>query len=91
MAKQTNMDIKRNPNATAPVFEFMIPSSEFDVDAKVGERGNLTIPVEIVAQSDGMVTFRKVDSISSVGTFRSETSNEMRERLLKSEPITEEE
>ena len=91
MAKQTNMDVRRNPSATTPIMEFMVPVSEIDMDLKVGERGNLRIPVEIVAVSDGMVTFRKVNSITSEGTFRPETTNEMRSRLLEQEPIKEDE
>jgi hypothetical protein len=83
------MDIRKNPTATVPVMEFMVPVSELDMELKEGERGKLLIPVEIVAVSDGMVTFRKMDSITAQGTFRRETSNEMRQRLLKDEPIKE--
>lgn len=89
MAKQTNMDTHRNPNATTPVMEFMVPISEIDMELSAGERGKLLIPVEVVAVSDGMVTFRKMDSMTAQGTFRQETANEMRDRLLKDEPIEE--
>lgn len=90
MAKQTNMDIRNNPSATVPIMEFMVPVSEFDMDIKKGQRGRLDIPVEIVDVSDGMVTFRKTDSISAPGTFHDETVNEMRSRLQKDEKIQDE-
>jgi hypothetical protein len=86
---QTNMDIKKNPNATVPVMEFMIPISEFDMEVKAGERGKIILPIEVVAVNDGMITFRKMDSITAHGTFHKETVNEMRERLMKDEPIEE--
>ena len=89
MPKQTNMDTKNNPTATVPIMEFMVPVSELDMELKEGERGKLLIPVEVVALSDGMVTFRKMKSITAEGTFRRETTNEMRERLLEAEPIKE--
>lgn len=91
MPKQTNMDTKKNPTATVPVMEFMVPVSELDMELKAGERGKLLIPVEVVAVNDGMVTFRKMKSITAEGTFRRETTNEMRERLLEAEPIKEDE
>lgn len=90
MAKQTNMDTKANPTATTPIMEFMVPVSELDMELKTGERGKLLIPVEVVALSDGMVTFRKMNSITAEGTFRKETTNEMRTRLLDADKITEE-
>jgi hypothetical protein len=83
------MDVKKNPTATVPVMEFMVPISELDMELKAGERGKLLIPVEVVAVNDGMVTFRKMKSITVEGTFRRETTNEMRERLLEAEPIKE--
>lgn len=87
---QTNMDIKKNPTATVPVMEFMVPVSEIDMSLKEGQRGTLSIPVEIIAVGDGMVTFRKTDSITASGTFHDETVNEMRGRLLQDEKIKEE-
>ena len=87
---QTNMDIKKNPTATVPVMEFSVPVSEIDMSLKVGQRGRLDIPVEIIAVNDGMVTFRKTDAVNAQGTFHDETVNEMRSRLLKDEKITEE-
>lgn len=89
MPKQTNMDVRKNPMATVPIMEFMVPVSELDMELKEGERGKLLIPVEVVALGDGMVTFRKMKSITAAGTFRRETTNEMRERLLEAEPIKE--
>lgn len=90
MAKQTNMDTKANPTATTPIMEFMVPVSELDMELKEGERGKLLVPVEVVAVSDGMVTFRKMSSITAEGTFRKETLNEMRTRLEDQDKITEE-
>jgi hypothetical protein len=86
---QTNMNIKKHPNATTPVMEFMIPLSEFGMEVAPGDRGNLNIPVEVMAIADDMITFRKMDSITTQGTFRKETANDMRERLLKDAPITD--
>lgn len=90
MPKQTNMDVRKNPTATVPVMEFMVPISELDMELKEGERGKLLVPVEVVAISDGMVTFRKMNSITAEGTFRRETTNEMRTRLMDQDKITEE-
>lgn len=87
---QTNMDVKGNPNATVPIMEFMVPMSEMAMSLKEGERGKLLVPVEVVAINDGMVTFRKMNSITAEGTFRRETANEMRTRLLQDEKIKEE-
>ena len=87
---QTNMDIKKNPTATVPVMEFSVPISEIDMSLKVGQRGKLDIPVEIIAVNDGMVTFRKTDSVTASGTFHDETVNELRTRLLADEKIKEE-
>lgn len=87
---QTNMDIKGNPSATAPVMEFMVPKAEFDMEVSIGDRGKLLVPVEVVAISDGMMTFRKMDNLTAQGTFRKETTSEMRDRLLKDQKITEE-
>ena len=89
MPKQTNMDIRKNPTATVPIMEFMVPISEMDMELKEGERGQLNVPVEVVSISDGMVTFRKMDSITAEGTFHRETTNEMRDRLLRDQKITE--
>jgi hypothetical protein len=84
------MDVKGNPNATVPIMEFMVPMSEMAMSLKEGERGKLLVPVEVVAINDGMVTFRKMNSITAEGTFRRETANEMRTRLLQDEKIKEE-
>ena len=86
----TNMDTKANPSATTPIMEFMVPKAEIDMELAQGERGKLLIPVEVVAISDGMVTFRKMDNLTAQGTFRRETTNEMRDRLIKDQKIKEE-
>lgn len=80
---QTNMDTKKNPTATVPVMEFMLPMSEVDASLSTGQLGSILIPVEVVSVSDGMVTFRKNAAVSTEGNFRSETTAEMRERILK--------
>ncbi|MGD9724881.1 MAG: hypothetical protein AB7V39_00535 [Nitrospiraceae bacterium] len=79
---QTNMDVKKNPNATAPVLEFILSESEVDDNLKVGQHGSLNIPVEVVSVGDGMYTFRKTEKAVSAG-FKEETLDEERARLIR--------
>lgn len=79
---QTNMDIKNNKEATAPIMEFMLPKSEVDADLKVGQHGKITIDVEVISIGDGMISFRK-ESNAVAGRFSEETIPEMRGRIIK--------
>jgi len=85
-----NMDPQNKPDAKVPVFEFKVPKSEIDADLKVGDLGKLLIPVEVVADSDDSYTFRKKKLITVEGTFRPETVNEMRDRLIEKQKDDEE-
>lgn len=77
----TNMDINKNRNATAPVFEFTLPQSEVGAPLEVGMRGSIIVPVEVVAMTNSAVTFRKRLSASLGDDFKPETSDEMKERI----------
>ena len=78
---QTNMDIKKNPNATAPVFEFTLPKHEIDADMKMGDHGEIIVPVEVVAVSESAITFRKDSSARTDKKFGPQTSQEMRKKM----------
>ena len=79
----TNMDIKSNPEANAPVFEFRLPQSEVDMELQVGELGTIVIPVEVVSKADDTYTFRKTSAAVAEGNFRPETLSDARKRLIK--------
>lgn len=87
----TNMDIKANPNAVNPVFEFRVPMSEVDMNLEVSERGKLIVPVEVISKTDNMYTFRKTDAAVPEGNFRPESLSDERERLIKKQKETKSE
>ena len=76
-----NMDPQDRSNSTTVVSEFQLPVSEVDAQLKVGERGKLVLPVEVVAVTDGSITFRKVKSATIEGGFRPETLDDMKMRI----------
>jgi len=78
---QTNMDIRKNPEATTPVFEFTLPKHEIDADLKMGDHGEVIVPVEVVAVTGSDVTFRKVASARTDQKFGPTSSAEMREKM----------
>ena len=78
---QTNMDNQKNPTATAPVLEFSIPDNEVEEGLKVGDKGELIIPVEVVSKGDGITTYRKSGAAKSERRFREESITEMRDRI----------
>lgn len=78
----TNMDNKKNPNATTPILEFTLPKNECDVDAQTGDHGEIRLKVEIIAETPDSFTFRKKDKAVAEGNFRPEGAKEMRERLI---------
>ena len=82
---ETNMDIRKNPDATAPVLEFSLPKHEIDTDLAVGEFGEVILPVEVVAVSGSMVTFRKTKSARADATFHDESLTQMRDRMTANE------
>lgn len=77
----TNMDINKNKNATAPVFEFTLPKSEVDADVAVGEFGEVSIPVEVIAIEGESITFRKNGKAEAEDMFKPEPLSNMRERM----------
>lgn len=77
----TNMDINKNKTATVPVFEFMLPKSEIMADLAVGEFGEISIPVEVVAVEKDTVTFRKNGPAEAEDVFKPEPLHQMRERI----------
>jgi len=81
MANDTNMDTNENKEATVPVLEFRLPTNEIDLEAAVGDRGVIMIPVEVIAKNDGSFTFRKSGIASAEGEFRGATLDEMRDKI----------
>lgn len=77
----TNMDIKKNNESTSDVFEFELPKNEVEQDLEVGERGNMVIPVEVIAVKSSSYVFRKTKKASTEGIFKPESTSEMRERI----------
>lgn len=76
----TNMDVNKNKTATVPVLEFRLPVSEVDAPLKMGQAGNIVIPVEVVEVSDGMIMFRKIGK-AEADDFHEEPLSKMRERI----------
>ena len=76
-----NMSPSDNKDTTTVVSEFQLPVSEIDAQLKVGERGKLVLPVEVVAVTDGSITFRKIKSATIEGGFRPETLDDMKLRI----------
>lgn len=62
--------------------EFSVPVSEFDKEVTVGDVGSLMVPVVVVSLTDGVVTLRKANNVKPEGTFRPETMDEMRKRII---------
>lgn len=79
---ETNMDTRKNPEATVPVMEFRLPFGEIDMELEVGELGQIVVPVEVISKADGSYTFRKTGKAASDGNFRPEALTDMRKRLL---------
>lgn len=86
----TNMDIKKNPNATTPVFEFTLPTNELEADMEVGEVGEVIVPVEVIQKSSSSITFRKLRSARAEKSFRKESLSDMRSRIgVVEDPMNE--
>lgn len=82
MASQNiNMDINKNPDAASPVLEFTLPKHEIGADLKVGDLGQVVIPVEVIAFGTESITFRKAKAAKTEGSFRSESLDDMRNRM----------
>lgn len=81
MPNDTNMDTNENRSATVPVLEFRLPTNEVEIEAAVGDRGIIMIPVEVVAKNDGSFTFRKTGKAEAEGEFREMNLDEMREEI----------
>jgi hypothetical protein len=77
----TNMDINKNKDVTVPVFEFMLPKSEVQADLTVGEYGEISIPVQIIAVDKDSVTFRKNGPAIAEDMFKPEPLHQMRDRM----------
>ena len=77
----TNMDVKKNKDATSPVFEFTLPNSELESVFKVGEKGEVIIPVEVVSADSTSTTFRKIMSARTDKHFQAESAMDMRDRI----------
>lgn len=75
-----NMNSKQFPNATAPILEFVLPKHEIGQDLKVGQLGEVTIPVEVVAISEDTISFRKAKAAKAT-TFKDESLDDMRNRI----------
>lgn len=78
---QTNMDNKKNPNASVDVFEFTLPKNEVDQALDVGSFGEVMIPVEVLSVGEKTYTFRKRASAHTDKPFQDEPLAVMRERI----------
>jgi hypothetical protein len=78
MSKQTDM----TGSEDKPLMDFMIPESEVDQEVTVGDVGHILVPVVVVSRNDGMICFRKTNNIKPEGSFRPETIDEMRKRII---------
>jgi hypothetical protein len=65
-----NMDNKENQDAEMPVMEFTLPANELDAMVKVGQKGEVMIPVEVIATGDNSVTLRKIGAASADKHFQ---------------------
>lgn len=63
--------------------EFSIPNTELNAEMEVGDRGRLSLDVEVIGQVDGRTVFRKHDKATAEGNFKPENAKQMRERLIK--------
>lgn len=77
----TNMDLRRPSNADGPQLEFTLPLNEIDESLEVGQRGEVTIPVEITEVGQTHVSFRKVGKASSPMSFKDESLSAMEARI----------
>jgi len=77
----TNMDTKNNQDATEPVFEFTLPQNELDAPLAVGECGEVSIPVEVVAVGKDGVTLRKYGKAKTTEDFKEMSSSQIREKV----------
>ena len=65
--------------------EFSIPDTELGAEMLVGDRGRLSIDVEVIGQIEGCTIFRKHNKAKAEGNFRPENAKQMRERLVEKE------
>lgn len=77
----TNMDTKKNPEATEPVFEFTLPNNELDASLAVGDCGEVAIPVEVVAVGKEGITLRKYGKAKTTEDFKEMSSSQIREKI----------
>lgn len=65
-----NMDNMEHEDATSPILEFTVPSAEIDSDLKMEQKGEVIIPVEVIAKGDTSITFRKIGIIRTDKHFQ---------------------
>jgi hypothetical protein len=63
--------------------EFSIPNTELNADMEVGDRGTLSIEVEVIGQIEGCTVFRKHNKVKAEVNFKPENAKQMRERLIE--------
>lgn len=69
--------------------EFCIPDSELNADMETGDRGTLSIEVEVIGRIEGKTIFRKHNKAKAEGNFKPENAKQMRERITEKTPETE--
>jgi len=69
--------------------EFCLPKSEVNADLAVGEFGNLTIQVEVIAVESDEIKFRRHGEAKADGAFKAESLEQMRERIGVAEDLEE--
>ena len=69
--------------------EFSIPAGEIDAPLQTGDLGKISLHVEVIGTTDGLIHFRKHKKAITDGNFKPEGANDMRERLLEKQDAEE--
>lgn len=75
------MDLKKPSNPDGPQLEFSLPINEVGGVVSVGDKGKITIPVEVTQSKDGMVSFRKAGKAESTDNWKQMSLDEERQTL----------
>lgn len=76
-----NMDNIENPEATMPVMEFTVPTTEVDGMMDIGQVGEIIIPVEVISRDKTSITFRKAGAARTDKHFQQESAKDMRKKV----------
>ena len=80
MADNTNMDLNRPSKEDGPQLEFTLPIFEVGQDLQVGQKGDVTVPVEVTQVVNGIASFRKRGTASGAN-FRQQSLQDLEDEL----------